>query len=809
MEYNRFKWQTKGKALDDNIVISKNARFTVLTDRLIRLEYSETGEFTNNASQFAFNRNFPKTEFSVSEDDYLIIETEYLKLKYVSDSIFSSDSISIELKKYAKVWKWGNVAEQLKGTACTLDNINGEIELEDGVCSRNGYTVVDDSASYLLSDKGWFEKRKANSTDIYFFGYGHDYLGCIADYYRLTGTPPMLPDYAFGNWWSRYYKYTQEEYLELMKRFEAENIPFSVAVLDMDWHRTETPDESVIDDSRFWKGWTGYSWNKDLFPDYKEMLKTLNDMGLKTALNLHPSNGVGFQEDMYGEMAEALGVNPESKKLIKFDVLNPDFMEKYFDVLHHPYENDGVDFWWMDWQQGTDYWWVHDDEHPVSDLEGITPLWMLNHLHIIDIMRNGKRPMFFSRYCGLGAHRYPVGFSGDTITTWESLDFQPYFTANASNAGYCWWSHDIGGHMQGYRDDELQIRWLQLGVLSPINRLHSTNDIFAGKEPWNLRKDLCEIYKEWLRFRYKLFPYLYTMNYHTHDELKPLVLPMYYYYPECDNAYNFRNQYFFGSEFFVAPITSPDDKSSMLGSVDVWFPEGLWFDFFKGLCYKGNKTAKVHRNLEEYPIFAKAGAIIPTSSKVENNGLGKKEDMTVYVFPGADNIFNLYEDSGDGNSYKKGEFVKTEFDFKWGTDAQFTIKSAKGDTTLIPNYRNWEIKLRGFAKGIGVKVKVDGKEIYCDSVYDAKTNTMSLLVENVSVNSEIIVEIIGEKLITNNECAKDIMYDIILYSQIDYATKTRLWNAFEDKNSFLYTACSQKEYSDLLSVAEEMRNLYI
>ncbi|MBR4973676.1 MAG: DUF5110 domain-containing protein [Clostridia bacterium] len=807
MEYNRFKWQTNGKAIDENIVVCNNARFTVLTDRLIRIEYDLSGKFIDKASQFAFNRNFPKTDFSVFEDDFLIIETEFLKLKYVPDCVFSEETISIDLKKYGRQWKWGDTCEQFKGTACTLDKINGATQLEDGVCSRNGYTTVDDSKSYLLSENGWFEKRKSNVTDVYFFGYGHDYLDCIKDFYRLTGEPPMLPDYAFGNWWSRFYSYTQEEYCNLMDKFKDENIPFSVAVIDMDWHTVETPKECLMDDPRCWNGWTGYSWNKKLFPDYKAFLSDLKKKGLKTSLNLHPSNGIGYHEDMYEEMAKACGIDPKSRKLIKLDVLNPDFMEKYFDILHHPYEADGVDFWWMDWQQGNDYWWVHDEEHPESDLEGITPLWMLNHLHILDIMRNGKRPMFFSRYAGLGSHRYPVGFSGDTVTTWESLDFQPYFTANASNAGYGWWSHDIGGHMLGYRDDELQIRWLQLGVLSPINRLHSTKDIFAGKEPWNLRKDLCEIYKEWLRFRHKLFPYLYTMNYCTYNELKPLILPMYYYYPECDNAYKCRNQYFFGSEFFVAPITAPNNKNSELGSVDVWFPEGLWFDFFSGLCYKGNQTLKVHRNLEEYPIFAKAGAIIPTASNANDNALGNKSDMTVDVFAGGNNTFNLYEDKGDGSNFKNGEYVITEFKLSWGEKAVFTVNAAQGNTEIIPEFRNWNIKLRGFAKDIKLIVRVDGKETPCETVYDLKSNTTAVVVENVSVSSEIAVEITGENLITDNEGAVDRFYDILLHSQMDYVTKANLWYAFKDKNKLLYKQCPQKEYSDILNAAEEMGNL--
>lgn len=119
-----------------------------------------------------------------------------------------------------------------------------------------------------------------------------------------------------------------------------------------------------------------------------------------------------------------------------------------------------------------------------TKIEGLDPLWMLNHFHYLDSGRDGKRPMTFSRYAGPGSHRYPVGFSGDTHITWDSLDFQPYFTNTASNIGYGWWSHDIGGHMMGYRDEELEVRWYQYGVFSPINRLHSSNSRFSGKEPW-------------------------------------------------------------------------------------------------------------------------------------------------------------------------------------------------------------------------------------------------------------------------------------------------------------------------------------
>ena len=139
---------------------------------------------------------------------------------------------------------------------------------------------------------------------------------------------------------------------------------------------------------------------------------------------------------------------------MNFDIADPDFLLAYLEEIHHPLEAEGVDFWWLDWQQGSH-----------TAMPGLNPLWMLNHYHFLDSGRDGKRPITFSRYAGPGSHRYPVGFSGDTVTSWASLDFQPYFTATAANLGYGWWSHDIGGHMFGVRDDELVTRWFQLGVM--------------------------------------------------------------------------------------------------------------------------------------------------------------------------------------------------------------------------------------------------------------------------------------------------------------------------------------------------------
>ena len=770
----RFLYETRPLALAENIVSGNNYRFTILTPSLIRLEFSEDGIFEDRASQFAFFRDFAETKHTnTKQDGWLTLETSNLILRYKENEPFSENTLCITLKmEPASTWHFGDDFDDLGGTARTLDRTNGPTTLDRGVCSRYGFSLIDDCNTIVLNEEGWVEARYKNTSDYYFWGYGYEYKAAIKDLYRLTGVTPLLPAYALGNWWSRYHAYTQEEYQNLIERFEKENIPFSVSVVDMDWHITKIPEELKDEDTRFTSGWTGYTWNRELFPDYKAFLSFLHEHKLKTALNLHPAQGIGRHEEMYEKMALACGIDPATQERVKFDVLSPNFMNQYFDILHHPYEEDGVDFWWMDWQQGTNYWWIHEantDGNLHDEREVLDPLWMLNHLHIADIKRNGLRPMFFSRYSGTGSHRYPIGFSGDTLISWEALDYQPYFTSTASNIGYSWWSHDIGGHMRSYQNDELMVRWLQYGVFSPINRLHSSNEQFSGKEPWNFGFEAEHIMKDWLHLRHKLFPYIYTMNYRSYADLEPIVQPMYYDYPKRNAAYEQKNQYMFGSELMVAPITKPNNTLTRMGSTDVWLPSGDWFDFFSGLHYTSTKgrTIKVHRSLNEYPVFAKAGAIIPMQDSDE---LTSGNDLEIYIFPGKSNSFTLYEDAGDGSGFESGEYVQTTMDLNWSEIPTFTIAPSKGELSLLPNIRNYKLILKGYHKDISANVYVDGKRIAVTGIYDADKNSMILSI-SANVSSQIRVEIIGDSFITDNGDINARCIPILQKMQLEYDLK--------------------------------------
>ncbi|MCC5891667.1 glycoside hydrolase family 31 protein [Exiguobacterium sp.] len=740
---NVYTKQMKPQADERAIVQGHCYRFTVLTSQLIRMEYAEDGVFEDRPTQVVWNREFDVPDFRVVENEHeLQIITEHVHLYYVKGP-FAPNTLYVDVKgnfsTYYSRYTFHGVERTLKGTARTLDHVDGAVELEEGIASKQGYAVIDDSTSFIMTDDRFVEPRRKGIHDLYYFGYGHEYRQALRDFYQLTGPTPLLPRKALGNWWSRYWRYDETEYKSLMHRFRTEDIPFSVSVIDMDWHVTDIPEE-------FGSGWTGYSWNKNLFPDPKGFLSWLKEEGFLVTLNLHPADGVRAFEDQYAAMAEAMGIDPETGDRIPFDFSDKRFIQSYFEQMHHPHEADGVDFWWIDWQQGS-----------TSKMEGLDPLWMLNHYHAVDIARDGNRPLIFSRYAGPGSHRYPVGFSGDTLISWASLAFQPYFTATASNIGYGWWSHDIGGHYRGVKDDELAARWVAFGVFSPITRLHSTFSIFNGKEPWRFGMEAEQAMKHFLRLRHQLVPYLYTMNWRNHRDATPLILPMYYDHPEDEMAYEAPNQYYFGSELVVAPIVVKRNDRLHVAPANVWLPEGDWFDFFTGHHYVGGKSVRAFRRLDEQAVFAKAGAIVPMAAHhTGSNNTDNPAELEVVVFPGASNTFTLFEDNGTDRAYETGAYAETTFTLDW--EARRLHIRVTGDTTVLPEERNITLLVRG--------VKAEGE-------YERATQT--LRVELGPIEEELTVELPVE--LTTNDNRLDRLYQFLDRAEIAYDLKDRLYRS--------------------------------
>ena len=746
------------------IVQISQARFTVLTSRLIRLEYSSTNQFEDRPSLTFWNRKLPVPSFElIKTDDSVEIRTDALTLRYRMNTMgFTRSSLSIEVKSTQKIWRPTVLPKgNLGGTKRTLDEADGWQKLDLGVLSRDGWSVIDDSQNPVFTDRSWFATRELVAQkyqDLYFFGYGHEYRACLQDYCKLTGDVPLIPRWVLGNWWSRYYTYTDTALKTLMNQFEEQQIPLSVCIVDMDWHVVENP---------YTAGWTGYTWNKEFFPQPDEFIQWLHQKGLRTALNLHPADGVHPHEDQYNEMAKFMEIDPASEEGVTFDIANPKFAHAYFHLLHHPYEKMGIDFWWMDWQQGS-----------ATKTPGLDPLFALNHLHFYDLGKEPeKRPMVFSRWGGYGSHRYPIGFSGDTHVSWESLSFQPYFTATAANVAYGWWSHDIGGHMLGMEDPELYTRWVQYGVFSPILRLHSTNNPAHDRTPWGYSREVLDITRDAMQLRHALIPYLYTMAWQNSQTNLPFITPMYYDYPEQEEAYNSFHQYMFGSELLASPFIFPQDKVLQRTRQVVWLPDGDWFHFFTGEHYQGGKWVAEYGKLEDIPVFAKAGAIVPLGPKVGWGGLENPAQLDLFVFPGQDNTFELYEDDGETQHYQQGASALTPFVQTWAENRlTFAVKPASGDRDVLPSQRNYTFNFRGILAPDTVRVFLNSKEQSPGLRYDDTTDTCILGPVTMTPNDEFVIELTtaSPSLLSKRDRTLGKCQDLIKAAKIESLSKGQL-----------------------------------
>ncbi|WP_278854959.1 glycoside hydrolase family 31 protein [Leyella stercorea] len=713
----------------------QNVRFTVITDGAIRMEYTPDGQFLDSKSFIAVDRSYPAAAYKVKNTPKTVtISTDRFVLSYTKGSgMFNEKNLRISSTKtkrktdgkqkantpYTTSFSWHPGLKDnanLKGTYRTLDGYDGDthldshkMPLEDGLLSRNGWTFIDDSNGYVFDDSDWqwvaHRPNEGKTQDWYFLAYGHDYKKALRDYTEFAGKVPLPPRYAFGYWWSRYWTYSDNELRNLVTKMHNYDIPLDVLVVDMDWHYAE-PSRG---------GWTGYSWNRRLFPSPKGFLQWAKQQNLQTTLNLHPADGIKPDEDCYPAMAQWMGMNPDEKKTIEWTASDKHFMQGWYEKVLHPMEKDGVDFWWLDWQQ-----WSNDKQFP-----NLSNTWWINYTTFTDMERNrDTRPMLYHRWGGLGNHRYQIGFSGDAIISWKSLDFQPYFNSTASNVLYGYWSHDMGGHMGAHSiDPEMYIRWMQFGAFSPILRTHSTKDAGLNKEPWVFADRERDILHDIIRQRYQFAPYIYSMARRTYDDALPLCRPMYYDYPESEEAYANRNEYMFGDNVLVYPITSPMHDG--ISTQQVWLPAGCdWYELSSGTLLRGGQTVERKFQLDEYPVYIKAGSVLPEYDKVENLS-STSEPITVAVYPGkGDSSFTLYEDNGNDKDYAH-EYATTLLTKRTLNDSTIavTVGARKGTYKDMPANRRYTLKL--VASTVPASVKIDGAE--ASYAYDG--NNLSVLID--------------------------------------------------------------------------------
>lgn len=679
-----------------NPFVFGNCRITVITDGLLRLEYAVDGAFFDDKTLFAWNRDALCRECSIEQIDSTtyLITTPRMKVRYVADNYpFGIFNLNIEFDNAGQpaVWNTRRSAfpsrNNLRGAVATLDQVDGRCPLDEGILSRDGYYMIDDTGKERIID-GWLAPgSEKHIQDYYVFIYGDDYKSALKSLGAISGQAPMNRKYMHGAWYCRFHNYSADDYRQIVREYAEQDFPLDVMVFDMDWHTMEARIGSGHGGRR---SWTGYTWNQKQFPDPGALITEFAQDSIAVTLNDHPADGIRPHEACYDDFMHALGRSPESDPCPLFDAGDRNYMKQFFRSALQPHEDLGVAFWWLDWQQ--------DYLQPYVRNTRVRHLPWLNHLYYTwSQRRDSLRGCMYSRWGGFGSHRYPIQFSGDAAGSWQTLAFEVEMTATSGNGGCFFWTHDIGGHMNG-NDTELYVRWTQFGALSSTLRVHSSSDA-RDRRPWLWGKQATDAMRKAYHLRSELMPYIYTSLRQTHDEMLPLVRAMYIDYPKAEEAYTHPQQYMFGDNLLAAPIVTPAGADST-ASCRVWFPAGCdWYRFDNGSRYPGGSRHEIHAALDEIPLFARSGCIIPMQPYARRMASVQLETLRARLYPaaeGTNNTTTLYEDDGLSTAYLDGEFARTEMSCEMNDNRlTLTIHPTVGSFAGQPTRRCVEFEVWG------------------------------------------------------------------------------------------------------------------
>ncbi len=642
IEYQTGGGPTSAPVVNGQSVTVDAMRFSVIAPDCIRIENSRRLAFVDGPTAVIRQRNLGAVAFTHSVSaTHLTITTTKLSLKYKlgSNSLINPDLIiDWNAGNRSASWTGGQTdGQNLGGTRYDLDrvgrsdvpNFGVPTDIGTGLLSREGWHLLNDSDSMIWPDDGWMSHRGDDaSLDYYFCAYGDDYKRMLQLFVDLSGRTPMVPNYTFGIWYSRYQNYTQSQFQAIVHRYRSEDIPFDVMGIDVDWHR---------------HGWEGYDWNTSLIGNPAGMISYFKSKGVKSYLNSHPGGFMQTADTHWAPGKTAAGINTTAP--YRFHFYEQAHVQATQSVNLRPtLQSSGVDFWWP------------DGGGRFSNFR--TNFALATGKAYYEVPRqidSNKRSLILNRYGGMGAQRYPIGFSGDTGATWQGLNYQPAFTARASNVAFPYWSHDIGGFdPYGYTvPDELYLRWAQFGVFSPVVRNHASH---APRLPWEYPNVLAQV-KDIYQFRSRLFPYIYHYSRVVHDTGIGLLRPLYFEHPSNAEAYNYPYEYYFGADLLAAPVTA--QSSGGVFNQNMWLPPGKWTDYWTGEVRTGPGSTVYAATLSQIPVYARPGAIIPHQPNMKFIGEIAADPLTLEIFPHAAGQLDFYEDDGVSMGYAAGQSTRT------------------------------------------------------------------------------------------------------------------------------------------------------
>lgn len=751
------KVEKNNKAIGNEECIFKGQkyRFTVMSNGLIRIEYSKDGYFNDEKTLLINNRYFEKFDFQVNENDNTLeIVTKIFKLEYKKEQDFSdkkkmfNNSLTITNLITNKSWHPNHLeARNLQGGSFSLDGYTKGLKMDKGLYSLDGFVSVDDSNNFIVKEN-MLEKNPDNYTDIYLFMYGKDFSTVLKEYYLITTSPFLIKRSMLGVIWNKNTSYTNEDVYKLVNKFKRKKIPLTTLILPLN----EEVEVKKIE--------------LNMLDMHNDINDEKNNIDIEEEKNLFDRTSIKYPDELLTFLKEeninlGLTINTD----IEFKDSKYTFFEQYYNEFISPMINRGVNIF-------------------LNEGMNKENIQIYNNIHFENGVKRGLRNVLLNRNFRNNIHSNSIAYSGHTICSWNTLKILPFYNNALSNNAISYMSHDIGGFSGGIEDDQLYLRYLQLGVFSPILRLSADDNRYYKRAPYEWDIKTYHIAKEYLQLRYKLIPYLYSECFNSIKNSKTLIEPLFNSNNELYFNDNNRNEYYLGNQMLISPIVTKKEELIKCCPHHFYLPNGLWYNFKDGKKYKGNKKHLGFFKEDEYPVFCKAGAIVPMSYDKEINNTYNPKNLELVVFPGQNNSYQLYEDNGTNFDYLNWMVALTNFEYEYFENSfNFTVKIPYKYPGIIGNNRNYKLRFKNIKMPKNINITLDDNKLYFISYIE--DNDLIIMLEDIKITDKLVInvdssEIEASKVIDTE--IDDIINQLVIETNLKIKVNELMFSNIEVKN---------------------------
>lgn len=595
------------------------------------------------------------------------------------------------------------------------------------ILSSNKYLLLFDNSANGSVDLGKTEKNILEFSAVdgrtsYVLITGDNTPEIINHYVSLTGKQPLPPRWAFGNFASRFGYRTEAEARATIAKFQQDDFPVDAIILDLYWFGPDI------------KGHMGnLSWDQKAFPTPENMMADFTQQGVKTILVTEPfilTSSTRWQEAVD---ADAITPGPDGKpKTFDFyfgntglvDVFNPKAQD-WFWGIYRGLKKQGVAGWWGDLGEPE----VHpaDSQHLLGSGDALHNAY--GHTWAQMVYENSikdsptERPFIMMRSGAPGSQRYGMmPWTGDVSREWGGLKPQVELSLQMSLLGMAYTHSDLGGFAGGETfNQEMYIRWLQYGVFQPVYRPHAQDHI--ASEPIFHDQKTKDILRPFVKLRYQMLPYNYTLAYQNSSTGMPLMRPLFFSDENNTALIDNAQSYFWGDAFYVTPVTEPG-----VTSVSVFLPKGVWFDYWNDKQFKGSQTIDAPVTQQTIPVFVKAGSFIPMINPIQNTEQYNSSKLQLHYYADA-SVINangqMYDDDGkDPQALTNGRFELLDFKATQNSKHLTIQLKRTGDYPSEPNTRNIALIVHNWPSATKT-ILVDGKP-QNDARFDASTKTLNI-----------------------------------------------------------------------------------